>query len=95
MYPGPLHVIVSIFFDLLVVCLIVRFIISWLPIGTENPIVRFFVNVTDPFILPIQKRLPRVSVGMFDISTTIAFIFSWWAVGIVSALIQAGLPATW
>ncbi len=95
MYPGPLHVIISIFFDLLIVCLIVRFIISWLPIGTENPIVRFFVNLTDPFIQPIQKRLPRMSVGMFDLSMTVAYVFAWWAVGIVSALIQTGLPAAW
>lgn len=95
MYTGPLHIIVSIFFELLIVCLIVRFIISWLPIGTGNPIVRFFFNLTDPFIQPIQKRLPRMSVGMFDISSTIAYVFAWWAVSVVSGLIQAGLPPTW
>jgi hypothetical protein len=36
-----------------------------------------------------------MSAGIFDISTTIAFIFAIWALFMLSFFIQLALPANW
>lgn len=91
----PLHTAIALFFSLLVLTLFVRAIMSWLPIGVENPIVRFFTNLTAPMLDPVMKRLPRMSIGMFDLTMTVAFVFVWWTTGVLSALILSALPAGW
>jgi YggT family protein len=89
------HFIVHLFFSLLIVFLLARVIISWIPVGVENPIVRFIINLTAPLLEPMQKRLPRMIVWMFDLNLMIAFIFVWWVIGKLDFLIQSGLPVGW
>ncbi len=89
------HVLVSAFFNLLIFGILVWIILSWLPIGHGNPIVRFFDNLTGPLIEPIRRRLPRLSLGMFDVTTMIAVLFVWWALSMLNVLIQSALPAGW
>lgn len=92
---GPLHIIVTIFFQALVILMFIWMIISWIPVGRENPIIRFFDNIGGPLIEPIVKRLPRISFMMFDATTTIAFVIVWWALQMLNVVILAALPASW
>jgi uncharacterized protein YggT (Ycf19 family) len=93
---GILHTLVPLTFGALVLLLFVRMILSWLPfLGPANPIVRFVNDLTDPLLNPLRKRITSMSAGIFDISTTIAFIFAIWALFTLSFLIVAALPANW
>jgi uncharacterized protein YggT (Ycf19 family) len=92
---GIAHFLVHLFFSFLIVCLFARVIISWIPVGVENPIVRFFINITAPMLEPVQKRLPRMVVWMFDMNLMIAFFFVWWVIGRLDGIIQYGLPDNW
>jgi uncharacterized protein YggT (Ycf19 family) len=88
--------IIDIFFQLLILCMLVRVILSWIPIlGPDNPIMRFFTGVTAPLLDPVQKRLPRMVIGMLDLNITIAFIFVWWVLGQLDAFIVSSLPPGW
>jgi uncharacterized protein YggT (Ycf19 family) len=87
--------IIDLFFKMLIVFLLVRVILSFFPLPPANPIVRFFMNVTDPIIAPVAKRIPRMSVGMFDVSLTIAFVFTWWVILMLDSLITLALPQAW
>jgi uncharacterized protein YggT (Ycf19 family) len=90
------HIIIQVIFVSLIVCMFARMILSFFPmISPANPFVRFFNAITGPLIDPIQQRLPRMTIGMFDLSLTIAFIFTWWALGILEFLATSALPAGW
>ncbi|MGH2515704.1 MAG: YggT family protein [Ktedonobacterales bacterium] len=90
------HVIISLFFVVLIICLFISAIISWIPnLGPENPIVRFFNTVTAPLMNPVVKRLPRISLGMFDLTFTVAFFFVWWVLGTLGFLVIQALPPGW
>ena len=91
-----LHTLVYLMFGALVILLFVRMILSWLPfLGPGNPVVRFVNDLSDPLLNPLRKRISSMSAGIFDISTTIAFIFAIWALFTLSFFIQLALPANW
>jgi YggT family protein len=91
-----LHMLVYLTFGALVILLFVRVILSWLPfLGPANPVVRFVNNLTDPLLNPVRKRISSMSAGVFDISMTVAFIFVFWALFMLSFFIQLALPANW
>jgi uncharacterized protein YggT (Ycf19 family) len=93
---GILHTLVPLTCGALVLLLFVRMILSWLPfLGPANPVVRFINDLTDPLLNPLRKRITSMSAGMFDISTTIAFIFVIWTLFTLSFLIVVALPANW
>ncbi len=54
---------------------LVRCILSWLPINFNNPIVNFIMSVTEPLMAPIRKLLYKSPLGgpgmMLDISPII------------------------
>ncbi len=55
--------------------IIVRAIISWIPMNTYNPFCLFIINVTEVFLAPIRKVCSRfTSLGMFDFSPIVAYI---------------------
>jgi uncharacterized protein YggT (Ycf19 family) len=90
------HIIIQVIFVGLILFMFARMILSFFPmISPANPIVRFVNAITGPIIDPIQQRLPRMTVGMFDLSLTIAFIFTWWALGILEFLATSALPPGW
>ena len=87
---------VNLFFDILILFMFVRAILSFFPmLSPANPFVRFFTNVTSPIYDPIFKLLPRMAIGMLDLGPTVAFIFVWWALYILQTLTLTALPATW
>ena len=93
---GLLHAIIDYFFHFLLFFMIVRVLLSWIPIIPQgHPIVRFFINITDPLLAPIAKRVPSMSAGMLNLSLTVAFIFMWWALATLDTIILLSLPASW
>jgi len=51
--------------------------------------------MTDPVLDPVRRRIPPMSVGFFDISSTVAYLFTWWGLTLLGGLIAMGLPAGW
>lgn len=93
---GPAHILISILSFGLILCLFVQALLSWLPmIPPTHPVPRFFSNVTGPVLEPIRKVLPSLSLGMFDLSYTIAFLLAWWAIQLISGLLFQALPGGW
>ncbi len=97
---GPIHFIIQGFYLGMVVLLWCRFLLSFLaPSLSTIPFLmrayNFVTKATDPLLEPLQRRMPRMSVGMFDIGATVAFIFTWWALGIVTGFILYSLPDGW
>lgn len=97
--PGILHAIIGAFFSLLILMMIIRMVLSWV-VGMMNmqqghPIIRFFYNVTDPLIDPVARRIPRASMGVIDLGATVAFIFAWWGLSMLSDVITSALPLGW
>ena len=87
--------LISVFFIALILLLWARAIVSWLTpalLRPDHPIVRFLDRATAPMLEPLRKRIPSMSVGMFDLSFTIAFIFAIWVLGTLEFVIPAALP---
>jgi uncharacterized protein YggT (Ycf19 family) len=96
---GPLHLVVAVVFDILILGMFIWMLLSWLqmmmPVSPGNPFVRFVDSLVAPLVDPIRKRIPSTSMGMLNIGYTVAFIFAWWSLGILAALILQGLPHGW
>ncbi len=95
-----IHLFIKLFFGFLILCFFARMIVSWLAMAIPSltpghPIVRFFNNITGPLYDPLYRVIPGGNVGMFDLRGIIAFIFSWWALGVMSALLSIAIPAGW
>jgi len=57
--------------------IMVRAVISWLPITRNNSLVRLLFQITEPVLAPIRNLLTRFTAGrgfMLDFSPVIAFI---------------------
>jgi len=93
-----LHTLVQLVFFGLVACLFLQMILSWLTmlfVPPNHPIVRFFDRVTSPMLGPLRRRIPSMSIGMMDVSYTIAFIFAFWVTVTLWYLISDLLPRGW
>ena len=69
---GRFHCLVCEFGLKPVVAIFVRVLLTWLPIGQDNPIVRVLFDVTEPVLAPFRKIIPRI--GMFDLSPIAAML---------------------
>lgn len=70
-----LFILIQLLFQLLGVysiILLIRVLVSWLPIDPYNPIVRILYTLTEPLLEPIRSLLPRV--GGLDLSPLVAFL---------------------
>jgi YggT family protein len=64
---------VSFLAQALVAAIILRAIFSWfMPAGSDNAIMRFLRDVTEPMLAPLRRVLP--SMGMLDLSPFVAII---------------------
>lgn len=63
---------INILFNLLIVALFIRILLSWFRISEENALVKILFDITNPILLPFQKIIPPV--GMLDFSPIVAFI---------------------
>jgi len=63
---------INIFFNLLIVLLFVRVLLSWFRISENNVFIHILASITDPILLPFQKIIPPA--GGIDFSPIVAFI---------------------
>ncbi|MFN8497782.1 MAG: YggT family protein [Anaerolineae bacterium] len=59
-------------FQLYILLLIARALLSWINPNPYNPIIRVIYQLTEPVLAPFRRYIPPV--GMFDISFLVAFI---------------------
>lgn len=84
-----LHLVIYYFFTILIVLLFVRWILSLFRLSDSNPIMLFLTRSTEPFIVPIRKRIPPLA--FLDIS----WFFAWSALLIMRTLLLQALPPGW
>lgn len=58
--------------DVYVVIILVRVVLSWLPVDHDQPWARFIVDVTEPVVGPIRQVLPPF--GGLDFSPLVAML---------------------
>ncbi|HEX9069044.1 MAG TPA: YggT family protein [Ktedonobacterales bacterium] len=91
-----LHRLVTIVGYAIILSMILTFLLSFLSsIDFVRPWAAFFRKVTSWLIEPIARRIPAMSLGMFDITRTIAFIFILWSTGIIMSFFGNVLPSGW
>ena len=56
----------------LIWAIIIRAVLSWLPINPNNPALVLLRQITEPILAPLRRIVPRV--GRFDITTVVAII---------------------
>ena len=52
--------------------ILIRVLLSWLPVDPGNPIIRLIYEVTEPVLAPFRRVIPRI--GMFDLSPLAALL---------------------
>lgn len=88
-----LHTILKILVEGLILCLIVQFIISWIPRAQESKFGRIITNITAPLVSPLDRLIPPISIGGMSIS--LGFLLAWWSILAVAALLGQALPTGW
>lgn len=66
----------GIFYQVLAFAILIRCILSWLPIGRDNFFVRIVVALTEPILGPIRRLIAKSPLGggmMIDFSPVIAY----------------------
>jgi YggT family protein len=64
--------LIELFCGLLAFIIFLRAILSWFPISPYNPIVVFLNQITEPFLAPLRRVIPRI--GMVDITPMVAIL---------------------
>jgi len=93
-----LHSLIQIIFLGLIICLWVRIILSWLTmvfLRPDAPIIRFFDRIVAPMLEPVRRRIPTMSLGMFDMSYIIAYLVIFWVLTLLRFIILQALPLHW
>ncbi len=68
---------VDVFFYVMELLIFGRIILSWLPMGFNNPIGQFLYSMTEPILGPCRRMLEKSPLGggmMLDFSPVIALI---------------------
>ncbi len=62
----------SLLSNILVFAIFIRAILSWFPIGRDNPLVIILDQITEPILAPLRRVVPMI--GMIDITPLVAII---------------------
>ncbi|WP_313524279.1 YggT family protein [Anaerotignum sp.] len=68
---------VDMFFYVMEILIFGRILLSWLPLGYNNPIGQFLYTMTEPILGPCRRMLDKSPLGggmMLDFSPVIALI---------------------
>lgn len=81
---------VSVLLSAVELCMLVRAVLSWFPIGEDNPLLRFVCMITEPLIAPIRALFDRL--GWFrnfpiDVSFFVAFLLLSFVTGLLGVAI--------
>ncbi len=72
-----LYRLTRLLFDAAELVLLIRVVVSWLPVNRDNKLIILLYKVTEPVLAPIRSMIRRSSVGhrlIFDFSPLIAFL---------------------
>ncbi|MFN4175226.1 MAG: YggT family protein [Parachlamydiaceae bacterium] len=72
MFVMPLMKAISLIFQIYLIMLFIRILISWFPEYSEKKWVQFIAFYTDPYLNLFRKIIPPI--GMIDISPIFAFL---------------------
>ncbi len=66
----------GILFNIIEIFIIIRILLSWLPISRQNPIIGFVYEMTEPILGPCRELLYKIGLnrGMFDFSPILAML---------------------
>jgi YggT family protein len=81
--------LVQLLFDLYVIVLLARVLLSWVQVDPHNPIVNLINQLTEPLLAPIRRLLPQS--GALDFSPMIAFVVVLVAEQIVLTMLRSVL----
>lgn len=75
----------QILFQLIQFLIIIRILMSFMNINTNNPIGQIVFELTDPILLPAKALLNMVGLnrGMFDFSPILAMLLMGWILKLV------------
>ncbi len=78
--------ILIILLNLLQWAILIRVLLSWLPmagirVDPYNPVVKILYDITDPILVPLRKF---TTIGMIDLSPVVAFIIVGVLIGLLS-----------
>ncbi|MCL6471633.1 MAG: YggT family protein [Firmicutes bacterium] len=84
--------IVNIVFRLLEIFILVRIVLSWIPVPVNNitrPILNFIYDITEPILRLVRNIIPPITIGGmgWDLSPILAMLL----LGIVHSLVNATL----
>lgn len=67
----------TILLNIIELFILIRIILSWLPISRQNPIIGFVYEMTEPILGPCRELLFRIGLnrGMIDFSPIVAALF--------------------
>ena len=86
---GLIYGIILYGIGMLLLAMFVRAIASWVRIDERYAFIRFLAKITDPFITPLRRFVPRI--GIFDVS----FILGFFLLITLQILLVQALPAGW
>lgn len=67
----------SLLLTVIEILIFIRVIVSWLPIGRDNPLIRTLYQLTEPILGPIRRLVEKSPIGanmMFDFSPLIVWL---------------------
>jgi YggT family protein len=73
------------FLDIYALLIVIRIIFSWGAVSSVNRVMRFLVNATDPFLVPLRRIIPPL--GVFDISALVGLLLLWMLKSAVAAVL--------
>ncbi|MCX7746659.1 MAG: YggT family protein [Clostridia bacterium] len=63
--------------DVIIFAILIRVVVSWIPVSRNNAFIRLVYQVTEPILGPIRALIQKSEVGrnmMIDFSPIIAFL---------------------
>ena len=79
--------LVQLLFDLYIIVLLARVLLTWVQVDPRNPVVNLIHQLTEPLLAPIRRMLPQS--GSVDFSPMVAFIVVLIAEQIVLMLLRS------
>ena len=73
------------FLDVYMLLIVIRIVFSWGNVSYTNRVMRFLVNATDPFLVPLRRVIPPL--GVFDISALVGLLLLWMLKSAVRAVL--------
>ena len=58
--------------EVLTLVIVLRVILSWFTLGTNNMLANILYHITEPMLAPLRRIIPRV--GVLDLSPLVAVI---------------------